>query len=186
MKHFELAYNAPVDWDRFTPDDIYFKSGILTRELCEEINVIRWKNKRGFMEEYTHGVFIAFNSVKDEFPNMEINIFDRRDGTNHNGHPISKYNYTNNLVYVTSQHYDTEWVKDPSNTTNYGWVQKNKNPIPYPDDSYMMDFHSMMAMNPRSMQEQVEIVFSARKFLVERILEEKREAGEKKALTKVA
>ena len=61
------------------------------------------------------------------------------------------------------------------------------NPIPYPDDeAYMIDLHNMVAMNTRTMQEQMEIIFSVRKFLIERILEEKREAEEKKVLTKVA
>ncbi len=182
MKYFE---HTPVNWDRFTPDDIYFKSGILTNGWDDEINVIKWKNKRGFMQDYTHGVFVSLNSVKSEFPNMEINIFDRRDDVNHNGHHLPKWNYLSNLVYITSQHYVFDWVKDPNHPHN--WIRKKQNPIPYPDDeAYMIDLHSMTAMNPRTMQEQMEIIFSVRKFLIEGILEEKRIAEEKKALTKVA
>lgn len=177
-RYFKMAR---VKWNQFEPKDIYFKRNLLTRQLDEEINVIGWKNKTSFMEEYSHGIFVSMSGTKGEFPNMEINIYDRRDGVNHNGHSHKMHNYANNLVYINSHHYEYDWVRDPN--SSYGWLQKKKNAVPFADDeAYFLDFHNMMASSPRIMQEQIDIVFSVRKYVIDRILPTKR----KKALTKVA
>jgi hypothetical protein len=170
-----------VRWSQFEPTDIYFKRNILTRQLDEEINVIRWKNKTSFMDEYSHGVFVSMSGTKDEFPNMEINIYDKRANANHNGHWHQSHNYTNNLVYIHSHHYQYDWVKDPNDP--YNWVKKRKNVVPMADDeAYFLDFHNMGARHPDIMQEQIDIVFSVRNYMIDRVLPTQR----KKALTKVA
>ena len=169
--------HARVKWDVFSPNDIYFKSSLLTRGLEDEINVISYKNKGDFHQAYTHGVFVKFNRVKDEHPHLEINLLDRRE-RKIGQRPMYAHQYFDNLVYIYSYHQRAEWEKD----ANGDWVMiKKGQPLP-DDDGYAIDLHSFQAGHPVIAQEQMDIVFEIRKFLVERILPLK----QKKLLTKVA
>ena len=109
---------AKVRWDIFSPQDIYFKSSILTRGLEDEINIISYKNKGDFHQNYTHGVFVKFNNVKDHYPNVEVNIMDRRARKVGN-RPMYRHQAMDNLVYIYSYHEMKEWTKDPTDPT--GW-----------------------------------------------------------------
>ena len=170
---------AKVRWDLFSPQDIYFKSSILTRGLEDEINIISYKNKGDFHQNYENGVFVKFNHVKDDYPNVEINLMDKRVRKN-GSRPMYRHQYFDNLVYIYSYHEMKEWVKDPTDPTGWKIVTKGQ-PLPN-EEGYAIDFHNFQGYSQEVCQEQMDIVYSVRNFLIERILPMK----QKKVLTMVA
>ena len=170
---------AKVNWNRFSPTDIYFKSNILTKGLEDEINIISYKNKGDFYQEYDKGVFVKLNNTKDNYPNAEINIFDRtplRNTSNQNR--VVYHEHFDNLVYLYTTHQRAEWKQD----ANGNWqMTPIGNPKPN-EEGYAINFHNFSAHDPRVCQEQIDIVYEVRNFLATRILERK----QKKVLTMVA
>ena len=170
---------ARVNWDIFSPQNIYFKSSILTRGLEDEINVISYKNKTDFHQSYTHGVFVKFNNARDEYPHVEINLMDRRARTHPtNGRPMYRWQSFDNLVYIYSCHKNMEYKKD----ANGDWVMVQQGQSLPNEEGYAIDFHNFQGFSPKVCQEQMDIVYGVRNFLIERILPIK----QKKVLTKVA
>jgi len=173
--HFNYA---KVNWNRFSPNDIYFKSNILTKGLENEINIVSYKTKGDFYQKYDKGVFVKLNNTKDDYPNAEINIFDRtalRNTSNQNR--IAYHQHFDNLVYLYTTHQQAEYKQ-----VNGNWkLIPIGNPKPNLD-GYAIEFHNLKAQDPQICQEQIDIIYEVRYFLATRILGK----IQKKVLTMVA
>lgn len=178
MKHFESAQGR-INWNSFTPNDIYFKSNLLTKGMDDEINIISYKNKGDFYGKHDFGVFVKLNNTREAFPHAEINIYDRRPIRTQNQNSRFYYRrHFDNLVYLYSTHQAKEWKRD----ANGDWVSVEVGD-PKPNlEGYAIEFHNFSAENERSCQEQIDIVMEVRYFLATRILGNK----QKKELTMVA
>jgi hypothetical protein len=170
---------AKVNWNKFSPSDIHFKSNILTKGLEDEIDIVSYKNKGDFYQEYDKGVFVKLNNTKNDYPNAEINIYDRTPLRNRSNQTRLAYqSHFDNLVYLYSTHQQSQYGRD----SNGNWVTT---PIGNPksnEEGYAIEFHNFGAEDPRVCQEQIDIIYEVRNFLATRILELKQE----KVLTMVA
>ena len=181
MKYFE---NKKIHWNRFSPDDVYFKSNFLTKKLNQEVNVISYNTKSEWERKYDEGIFVHVKGVKTDYPTAHINIHSKQSQKDSQG---NEYNsWMNNLFYLESRHNRYEWVKDP--TKKYGYVSKQINKVPLPDEEgYRIDVGGTIAGGrPQELQEQMDIVYALHDFFCDRILSVKRGTYQPKGLTLVA
>jgi|11BtaG_2_1085332.scaffolds.fasta_scaffold48067_2 hypothetical protein len=157
----------PICWNNFDPSVIYFKKGLVTKGLDSELNLISWKTKTEFYKNYEKGVFVQFVNTKDDYPTAHINFHKKESDRN-----------IDNLVYLYSHHQAYQFQRNAQGS----WVSVPKGSAKSIDEGYGIEMFSMTSRTPIEFQEQIQIVLSVRKCLVDMILPH----NQKKMLTRVA
>jgi len=172
MKYFE---HQRIHWNRWTPDDIYFKRNIVTKKLNEELNVISYKNKGSWQDEYEKGIFVELRDTKTDYPSAHINLYST--DTSQVGQQY--WSGINNLVYIESRHNQYTWVQaqgTPSASNGWGWTRKQTNKVPLSDHKgYKIYLGGTATMGePQEFLEQFDIITAIHKCFCDRILPVKR------------
>ena len=189
--------NAPVNWNRWNPNDIIFKSTNIVKKLLPSDNILSYSSKGDrdtkmckktgckaistshyngqpytyYTKENYKGVLVHLKNVKDEYPVAHIDFIDWREEVDSVGNRISNLDL---LMYVNSFHEPWEYVRCPQ-TGSYTRKQSgNSAPL---DEGYRVSVGGQGDSNPMTFQtlnEVFQITEAIKLFLVDCVVPMKR------------
>ncbi len=198
MENYFASQN--VNWNRFSPKDVIFKSNSLTKKLLPEENLLSYKTKTdrdnqmhkltgGTRYTNSHGDFwygydkykavhVHLKDLKTSFPTACVDFVDFVTINNSVGKPIPRLDA---LVYIQSFHREWSWQQDAQG--NYQKVYDSKECGA--DEGYLVAFGGQGEGNPMSVsnfKEIVEISEAIKNFLVERVVAHKQGTYQEKGV----
>jgi len=176
-----------INWVKYNPNSIVFKSNNLVKKLLPQENVLSYKSKGdrdvqmckltgGKQHSSTQGnhtwysqdkyksVHVHLQNLKSEFPTADLEFIDRTPRNDSAGEPVPNVNA---LVYITSLHRRWDWVRDP-NTGDYSKVSKSK--VCGVDEGYYIAYGGQgedNGMKIHEFRELIDIAEAVKNFLVE-------------------
>ena len=132
-----------INWVKYNPNSIVFKSNNLVKKLVPQENVLSYTSKGNrdvqmckltggkqssstqgnhtwYSQEKYKAVHVHLQNLKSEYPTADLEFIDRTPRRDSAGETIPSVNA---LVYIKSLHRGFDWVQDP-NTGHYGKVLK--------------------------------------------------------------
>lgn len=189
MKFFS---QSQVNWNRWKPHDVVFKSNNITKKLVPESNVLSYSSKQDrdakmckllggqgqtkkhwngqTYQHYSRDVYrsiqVKLKDLKTDFPTADIDFIDFTPKTNSVGNSLAGVDV---LVYIQSFHQQLTWVK---NSQGFYSTQKTGKTAPI-DEGYRVSYGGQGDSNPMAFEDLEEIAQISRavkNFLVEVIV----------------
>ena len=178
--------NAKVNWNKWSPKDIIFKSNNVIKKLMPQENVLSYKSKGDRDEQMCkltngklhtsnwgngtyHGsenyraVHVQLKDVKSEFPTANVDFVDCTHRKDSVGNNLGRINV---LIYIISSHCEWEWKRD-----QHGHYTKHRGQNICPtEEGYRICYGGQGDANPLSyneFSEMLDITESIRRFLFE-------------------
>lgn len=175
-----------INWVKYNPSHIIFKSNNLVKKLVPQENALSYKSKTNrdaqmckklkgkaiqgsgshtwYSQNTYKSVHVHLQNLKSEFPTADLEFIDRTPRKDSAGEHIP---CVNALVYVTSLHRRWDWVRDP-NTGDYSKVSKSK--VCGVDEGYYIAYGGQgedNGMKIHEFRELIDIAEAVKNFLVE-------------------
>ena len=158
--------NAQINWNTWTPQDIFFKSNNIVKQLMPQENVLSYKSKsdrdvqmckltngKAYHSNYhnaTHygcenyrAVHVWLKDVKSEYPTANVDFIDYRNRKDSVGNAKACIDA---LIYIQSFHQPWEWKRNQNG--NYTRV-RNGNSTPL-EEGYRICYGGQGDSNPLS------------------------------------
>jgi hypothetical protein len=186
MKFFS---QSQVNWNRWQPQDLTFKSNSVTKKLVPEGNLLSYSSKqdrdakmcrilggKGETKQHWNGqsyqqwsrdvyrsIQVKLKDLKTDFPTADIDFIDHIPKTNSVGNSISSVDV---LVYIQSFHQQFSWTR---NSQGHYYSQKTGKIAPI-NEGYRVSYGGQGDANNMSFEDLEEIAQISRaikNFLVE-------------------
>lgn len=173
MKFFS---QSQVNWNRWKPHDVVFKSNNITKKLVPENNVLSYSSKqdrdakmcqllggKGQTKSHWNGqtyqyysrdvyrsVQVKLKDLKTDFPTADVDFIDSTPRKNSVGNSLSSVDV---LVYIQSFHQQSTWTQ---NSQGQYFVQKSGKVAPI-DEGYRVSYGGQGDSNAMAFEDLEEI-----------------------------